>query len=632
MNVRNRSEFSIVKLFFLTLLFTNPLIAQNVLRYELGIHRPNLNWLGTLEEEKQLIDKMDEMGAQSIRLNPTATSAVADFIEHVKYANSLGIKVNMVIQLTAFPEFYPNGTTKRPQVGIWGPRYRLSDIEPENIRLWAASVFDQIYAAGAQIELVELGNEVNWIDYNGDLPYVQGGAFYDYNTDWNDTTYVKIREGFSKYGETLTKIRSELDRVWGTGNIKLITHGAVQGHQLSSWSQTNGASVLSTAVMLDLLQGTHPELSVGSSNYLNSVDGIGIHFYPSTVELNMDLAKESVADEIRDIMNPLIDVVGDTIPFWVTEWGYPKNKFVNNSQTDRYQMFKNFLAVCHGLPYKWGKFYLFTFDNSTSHQVYENGSFLSGSQIFTDYQFSPNGWDLDTGAYKIQNSYSDMYLRGYDENGTNKDGDDSYITIINDQPWSTLKWYLQEVPDEIGVYRIKNEHTGLYIQGFDPNHVSGSTKPTQHSLEGGDKLKWRIMPSLYEGEFDIQGIYEKRYIWTSSTTEHTNPTLLTYKSTWTSMRWLLVKQNPSLKVISHELNDENLRVFPNPVNEDVNFYLSENLKTTVSIYNSTGILVYRNDYRAVGHHKIPMSHLNSGIYIVKISNNNHSVNKKIIKM
>ncbi|NEW78355.1 MAG: T9SS type A sorting domain-containing protein [Gelidibacter sp.] len=634
---KNCFSINIRKLSFLSffLLFINTLCAQNVLRYELGIHRPNLSWAGTLSEEKLLLDKMNEMGAKSVRLNPTSMGTVTDFIEHVKYANQLGMKVNMEISITAFPEFYPLGTTKRPVIGIWGPRYRFSDMVPDNIKVWAATVFDQMKAAGAQIELVEFGNESNWIDFNGDLPYIVGGKFYDYSSEWNDPTYIKIREGFSKYGMALKKIREELNRVWGNDTVKLITNGSVAGYHLTSWAQTNGGSILSTAVMLDLLQGTHPELPANSTNYLNEADGIGIHLYPKVIELNFNQAKESVANEIRTIMNPIVDVVGEDIPVWVTEWDYPKSLFNNDSETDRYTMLKNFLAVCQALPYNWQKFYLFTFDQG-SHKIYENGQFLPGSQIFTDYQYNKNAWDLDSVAYKIQNADSDLCLRGYDPNALNKDGNDSYITMMNNQTWSTLNWYLKKVPNEPGIYRLKNEHTGLYMRGYDPVTLSASSKIVQNSLEEtSSTLKWRVIPSLYEGEFHIQGIYGGNYIWSNSTTNNSYPTLISFNDTLSSMRWKLNGISPSLSIITSSENlmnrDRDVILFPNPVSKDLNFSLSSNLKTKISIYNSLGVLVYENNFKSIGNHRIIMSHLNSGIYMVKISDGKQMTVKKIIK-
>ncbi|PQJ79820.1 T9SS type A sorting domain-containing protein [Polaribacter porphyrae] len=599
--------------------------SQNFLRFEQGIHRPNLNWLGTLEEEKQLIDKMNEIGIKSIRLNPTASQSVGDFIEHVKYANQLNIKVNMVISITAFPEFFVNGATKRPEVGIWGPRYKFSDLVPENIGNWCEQVFNRLQNAGAIIELVEFGNESNWIDFNGDLPYIEGGKFYDYTTDWNDSSFIKIREGILKYGQALKFVKDKIDLVWGENDVQLITNGAVEGYRLTDWAITNGGSILSTAVMLDLLKGGHPQLPAESENYLQNADGIGIHFYPKVIELDIDIAKKTVANEIRDIMTPIINVVSIETPIWVTEWNYNKGLFQNNSEEDRYIMLKNLLEICHGLPYNWKKFYLFTFDNS-SHKIYENGAFLPASKIFNDYVYDKDAWNLNDTNYKIQNSFSSLYLRGY--NQTNTDNNDSYITITDDINLSHLNWVVERTDNNSETYYIKNENTELYLQGSNP----ANSVLTQNSLDNSSLFKWYIMPSTYKGEYHIKNLSSENFIWTNSTSSNTHPTLSNYQNSWNSMRWKLKSNSPTLGNSNYSL-EQDIVLFPNPSKDEINIITKKNSALLVSIYNSIGRQVSsRNLYTTKRKSKINISKWPAGVYFFKISISDKSIIKKVIKL
>ncbi len=80
-------------------------------------------------------------------------------------------------------------------------------------------------------------------------------------------------------------------------------------------------------------------------------------------------------------------------------------------------------------------------------------------------------------------------------------------------------------------------------------------------------------------------------------------------------------------------NQENIKVYPNPSTGIFNFDFSNTLQdySTITVYNLLGEMVYKNDLITKTDNSFDLSFLNSGYYIARISNDNTSIQLKIIK-
>lgn len=102
----------------------------------------------------------------------------------------------------------------------------------------------------------------------------------------------------------------------------------------------------------------------------------------------------------------------------------------------------------------------------------------------------------------------------------------------------------------------------------------------------------------------------------------------------------LVDLNPATCIISklqtYSPNDLTFSVFPNP--NDGNFYLSinnaENSSLNISIYNSFGQLAYTVSHKEIenGELLLNLSFISSGVYFIRIDNNEDIVLKRFIKL
>jgi len=82
-----------------------------------------------------------------------------------------------------------------------------------------------------------------------------------------------------------------------------------------------------------------------------------------------------------------------------------------------------------------------------------------------------------------------------------------------------------------------------------------------------------------------------------------------------------------------QLGNHDILIYPNPVTSELIVKipsLSDNEYATISLFDQSGRMVYRND-RATGHNTISFSGMNAGVYYMKIMMKENSVEWKVVK-
>lgn len=350
----------------------------------LGFCRPNLNWYGTVAQENALLDKMATSGAgmKAVRLTLTATDPAtrADVIAHIAHCNSLGIAVLLQPAL-GNPAFYPAGTTKRPGNDDIAACYGLSQIDPLLFEAQIGLFLQEAKDANVTITGIELGNELNWADYNGDLPvYSSSGStskIISSSTAWGDDDYETVRAGIVKYGSCLYRLSTKTTAIYGSGVIKKVTAGLADIS--TSWVQSTNSSKITPSLFLQILEGSNPNQS-GATNYLNYVNGRGIHIYTADVTASVALTKTAISN----VIDPIETAVNNTTPFWITEWGYARSKF--GTEVARFNQHTTFIQAVNQLTFPIAYSFLFGFD-SGGYECYlpATNTFLKTREVFINY-------------------------------------------------------------------------------------------------------------------------------------------------------------------------------------------------------------------------------------------------------
>jgi hypothetical protein len=84
----------------------------------------------------------------------------------------------------------------------------------------------------------------------------------------------------------------------------------------------------------------------------------------------------------------------------------------------------------------------------------------------------------------------------------------------------------------------------------------------------------------------------------------------------------------SVNLKNEILNNQNVEMYPNPTTSEVSFEV--NTKSSISISDAAGNIVYVGILNPETLNQKDVSNLASGIYLVNITSQNHSINKKLI--
>ncbi|MBL0059751.1 MAG: fibronectin type III domain-containing protein [Elusimicrobia bacterium] len=362
--------------------------------FPLGVNRPNLYWYGTLAQEQALLDTIVTSGVRRVRLNMNSMKDKQDVKEHILACNSKGIEVLLFLTLTAFnaDEFYPPGTVPvTPAANFRGwhwPSYRLSDLDTGLFDARIRDLLTFFKANHCRLRAVEVGNEPGWAAFNGDLPL--GGSFrvYDDRVPGNDPDYQRIRVGLRKLGQCVQSAKNAADEIYGSGEILVVLGGL--NKPKNPYLTSIGASFTPPDVVIDILKGTHRSLPPGSTDYLNYLDGIGVHIYPDLGPFNPETVSDLIKTDVDDLMTPLLQKLPAQKPVWVTEFGFSTAAFAAGRDEQRLGALS---WLVRGLSddafanVNWNRLYLFTFDDD-SFQVY-NGGLMPAGRIFSQYPYVP---------------------------------------------------------------------------------------------------------------------------------------------------------------------------------------------------------------------------------------------------
>jgi hypothetical protein len=360
----------------------------------LGINRPNLVWAsdGDLTAQRLVLDTIRSAGARRVRL--ALQLPYENALEHILHCNQLGMDVVIWIG-AADPAFYAHGAVKREGVpnpdtqfpSLWD-QYRLADLDITRFRAVLGGFLRECRDRDARIEALQIMNEPNWADFNGDLPVVEGGWFVDDNTAWDDERFVVVRAGIRKCGEAIKTARTLADEIYGPGQVKILTPGMADPPD--SWVREVNGSIARSALYLELLRGRHARQH-DEEDYVRFADGIGVHFYPGITDTAPDTGKDTALQVIRELMDPILERVGTDVPFWVTEWGYPRHMFgLPPDESKRLTQFRYFLdALKSYRPGRitWGDVMLFDFDMMPQYDIYADGRLLESGEILRWAQY-----------------------------------------------------------------------------------------------------------------------------------------------------------------------------------------------------------------------------------------------------
>lgn len=269
-------------------------------------------------------------------------------------------------------EFPPN-TPSRPADAKRNMRSALplSAADPERSRASYQSLFDKLDANGIVLAGIELGNEINWTDFNGDFPVPGQGKAFTLADLSRDPEAQKVARGLLQYLKVLAALKEVRDHSRLNQHTPIISAGmaAVTG---GAWQQKLGVDGVS-------IPATYAYLRAHGLDKL--VDGYGVHYYPPEVKPgDKAAAVQRLATLENDIFPP-----GNAKPYWLTEWGFPSTATSSSEDQSRARSVTEMRAYFQGLfkQRRLAGIFWYVWNEPDRDSIYRNGALLEAGKLAT---------------------------------------------------------------------------------------------------------------------------------------------------------------------------------------------------------------------------------------------------------
>jgi hypothetical protein len=266
-------------------------------------------------DQQAIVEQLKQSGVRFVRtsLRPNDKNMTL-----AKTLQSEGIGLVLVPGVQFFPNAKLRPVDEKRHIRSAMP---LSSADPESSRAYYQTIFDKLDEKGVVLAGVELGNELNWADFNGDFPVPGQGKSFTLEDLARDSEAKQVAQGLLQYLKVLAKLKDVRDHSKLNQHAPIISAGmaAVSGGQWQQNLKLDGVSIPATYAFLR------------AHGLDNLVDGYGVHDYPPVVKQGDKVA----ATQRRAYLDQSIFPPGNAKPYWLTEWGFPSVATSSAQDQDR---------------------------------------------------------------------------------------------------------------------------------------------------------------------------------------------------------------------------------------------------------------------------------------------------------
>ncbi len=266
-------------------------------------------------EQQEIVGELKRSGVRYVR---TSLRTDDKNLNLAKTLQSEGIGLVLVPNVQFSPNAQARPADEKRHMRSAMP---LSQADPERSRAYYQTLFDKLDEKGVVLAGVELGNEINWTDFNGDFPIPSQGRAFTLEDLSRDPEGKKVALGLLQYLKVLAVLKDVRDHSKLNRHTPIISAGmaAVTGGQWQQKLQVDGVSIPATYAFLR------------AHGLDKLVDGYGVHDYPPEVKPGDTAgAAKRIAMLDSSIFPP-----GNAKPYWLTEWGFSSAATTSAQDRDR---------------------------------------------------------------------------------------------------------------------------------------------------------------------------------------------------------------------------------------------------------------------------------------------------------
>ncbi|MBX2993383.1 MAG: hypothetical protein KF681_01120 [Bdellovibrionaceae bacterium] len=314
-------------------------------RPELGMIRSGLVWASQQDRIRQILGAA-QTGAKWFRDGfDRPLNGVSDFVEIVRLANANGMKMLALVTPTihdfdsGYVAAYHDSADFQSLCGWMGGIPKYSEINYSKFRARLQGQIAAVKAAGLEIEAFEIGNEVDWVCFNGDLPLDRMPS------------ELELQAAAKAYAFFLLNAATVIHSPANFPTAKIVTFG------MANIVHVSRAHIPDPGAFLRRLE------NIEGFDFLMLADGLGTHVYTDAYDLSG--GRSVLEKNASDFGLPAKS-------WWVTEWGYDTTRYKtsNNLQLlpddelaqKRAESFLSFLHMANSQPVeKLGPIFLYAY-------------------------------------------------------------------------------------------------------------------------------------------------------------------------------------------------------------------------------------------------------------------------------
>ncbi len=313
-------------------------------------------------EQQSIVDQLKRSGVGFVR-----TSLRPDD-KNMNLAKTLQSERIGLVLVLGF-QFLPNAPSRPadPERHIRSAA-SLSSIDINASKASFQTTFDKLDAYGVTLVGVELGNEINWVDFNGDFPVPGQGKSFSLSDLSYDPEARRVAQGLLQYLNVLAALKEVRD------HSKFNRHTPI----ISAGMATVGGGAWQQKLRLDgvSISATYAFLRAHGLDQL--VDGYGVHTYPPQVKPGDGVAAAQRLAQLDEKVFP----PGNSKPYWLTEWGFPSAATSSEEDPARTQNVNDMRNYFLGL-YRHGRLggiFWYVWNEPDKDSIYRGGGIMDAGR------------------------------------------------------------------------------------------------------------------------------------------------------------------------------------------------------------------------------------------------------------